>query len=251
MCGIYCSLNQHQHTLPSEATLRRLKRRGPDSYLTIRRVIRGHSGVALCYLTLCSSVLSLRGDHITRQPLQDPFSESLLCWNGEAWKFKGNEVEGNDAQLVFKLLLEAAKGTSSAACAARVDPETSLFRIGAVLSRISGPFAFVFYDSRTQRIFFGRDILGRRALLTTVAGDGSILISSVCDQFHSANWEEVEADGLRVLDLDRMTNLKHFDDDRSQGQRPVVYKPMYIPWSPRESNGSFSENLVYCSYVMS
>ena len=157
---------------------------------------------------------------------------------------------GNDAQLVFNLLLEASNEKPADADAACIDYDPPSRRVLAVLRSISGPFAFLFYDSRAQRIFFGRDILGRRALLTTVRGDGGMQISSVCDDCRPGAWEEVEADGLRVLDIDRTINSKQLADNLSRHHQPPIYKPRYIPWSPRESHASLSNILVLCSYVV-
>jgi asparagine synthetase B (glutamine-hydrolysing) len=39
-------------------------------------------------------------------------------------------------------------------------------RACAVMSRLSGPFAFLLYDCETQHLWFGRDPVGRRSLLT-------------------------------------------------------------------------------------
>ena len=157
---------------------------------------------------------------------------------------------GNDARLVFNLLLEASKEKSAEADAACIDFDPPSGRVLAVLRRISGPFAFLFYDSRAQRIFFGRDILGRRALLNTVGSDGRMLISSVCDDCSSGDWEEVEADGLRILDIDRTINPKRPADNLAQRHQSIAYKPRYIPWSPRGSHASLPNILVLCSYFV-
>ena len=250
MCGIYCSLSHSQHTLPSETALRYLKQRGPDSCLTIRRVVRRQSRSAFCHLTFCSSVLSLRGDYITQQPLEDPSSDSVLCWNGEAWKFEGKVVFGSDAQIVFNHLLEAAEGPPAGASTTSSNTESSLRRILTVLSRISGPFAFLFYDSRAQRVFFGRDILGRRSLLTAVGKDGSMLVSSVRDPSHSDTWEEVEADGLRVINVDPAADRKDLVRDASTSCISFAFVPMLIPWSTTTSDGCLSDDLVSCSNVI-
>ena len=251
MCGIYCSLSHSQHILPSETALQYLKQRGPDSCLTIQRVVRGQLKSAFCHLSFCSSVLSLRGDYTTQQPLEDPSSDSVLCWNGEAWKFEDEFVSGNDAQVVFNRLLEAAKGPPADADTTSSDAESSLRRILIVLSRISGPFAFLFYDSRAQRVFFGRDILGRRALLSAVARDGSMLVSSVRDPFHSDIWEEVEADGLRIINIDPAADRKDLARDPSERCISPAFVPMYIPWSTTTSHRSHSDDLVSCSNIIS
>lgn len=246
MCGIFFSISHHRHVLPSEAELELLKKRGPDSCKTIQRVVHGKSRIAPHYLTFCSTVLSLRGTHLVQQPLQDPSSESLFCWNGEAWSYEGKAIEGNDAQVVFNLLLEAAEGTFPCA-----DGEVPLSRALCVFSKISGPFAFLFYDARSQRIFFGRDVLGRRALLTTITDDGSILISSVGGDSTPNAWEEVEADGIHVIeiDIDCRKNITDITDDFSQNDELLAYEPKQMPWSPGNCDSFASRTLVLSSCV--
>jgi len=72
------------------------------------------------------------------------------------------------------------------------------------LAEISGPYAFVYHDASNGILFFGRDFLGRRSLLTLTTADGDLLISSVAgEQCKSEDppWFEVEADGVYYVDL--------------------------------------------------
>ncbi|KAL8795255.1 MAG: hypothetical protein Q9195_002266 [Heterodermia aff. obscurata] len=230
MCGIYCSISDGQHVLPSKTEIDLLELRGPDLCNTIRRTVNRPSSTGRHYLTFCASVLSLRGSHVVQQPLEDSVSESLLCWNGEAWRYDGKEVQGNDAQLIFHHLLEAAKGASAGPDLATSDRRESLGRVLSVVSMISGPFAFVFYDSRSRRILFGRDILGRRALLTTTAIDGSVIISSVSGDSTSDDWKEVEADGIYIIDIDCRLDPNNiantFSHDTFNGECPPSQLPV-------------------------
>lgn len=66
---------------------------------------------------------------------------------------------------------------------------------------IAGPYALVYFDATAGRVWFGRDVLGRRSLLYKRYGKGweaGFMVASVGD---GDGWEEVEADGLRFLDL--------------------------------------------------
>ena len=249
MCGIYCSISDGQHVLPSETELNLLKVRGPDSCNTIRRTVRGRSSTNRYYLTFCASVLSLRGLQVVQQPLEDPVSESLLCWNGEAWRYAGEEVQGNDAQVIFHLLLEAAKGASAGADGARSDSREAFSRVLSVVSMISGPFAFVFYDSRSKRILFGRDILGRRALLTTTAIDGTVIISSVSGDSTSDGWKEVEADGIYIIDFDCRSDSNDIANTFSHDNARLAQNPKRFPWLPRDCDASLLRTLVLFSCV--
>jgi asparagine synthetase B (glutamine-hydrolysing) len=113
-----------------------------------------------------------------------------LCWNGEAWKIGGIPVEGNDAQAILDLLFEASASTAG-------DVQAVL----DVLLSIQGPFAFVYFDKPARKVYYGRDRLGRRSLLALHSQDGSSLaLSSIADTADS-RWEEVDADGVYVLDL--------------------------------------------------
>jgi hypothetical protein len=135
-----------------------------------------------------STVLALRGDQITVQPLTEPSSGSVLCWNGEAWSIGSNPITGNDGQFLFDLLVEASHTHNSVA--------DSAVAICSILHSVSGPFAFVFVDKIHNQIYFGRDRLGRRSLLYNIDNDStSLCFSSVADP-HRAPWQEVEADAI-------------------------------------------------------
>ena len=252
MCGIYCSLSQSQHILPSATELELLQKRGPDACNTVRRVVPAQDGVTYRYLTFCSTVLSLRGNHVVPQPCEDPFSTSLLCWNGEAWRYDGKDVLGNDAQFIFDLLLESATGTSSGVDPATLASDASMNRVLSVFSKISGPFAFVFYDGRSQRIFYGRDVLGRRTLLTTTASDGSIIISSVCGDSTNTTWGEVEADGIYIFDIvDQKSLSRDVSEVLSQDHEILAAKSERVTWSPRKGDRSQPRQLVLISRIKS
>ncbi|EAS31557.3 cytoplasm protein [Coccidioides immitis RS] len=216
MCGIFFSLSSTEFVHPEEDTQRIVRNRGPDSY-------RAHHACVSCptpsggdeqcdgdadckrYLTFISSVLALRGDHVEAQPLVDPSSQSVLCWNGEAWKISNEIISGNDTHRVFQLFLESVRPsedpTRSYAC------EDPLPRLAHAVSTISGPFSFVFYDGYASRIIYGRDFLGRRSLLTGWDGRGNFKISSVCDGSSSNCFEEVTTDGIHVIHLARGSRI--------------------------------------------
>ena len=203
MCGIFFSLSRHDFVHPDSDTEQLLKNRGPDSLGT--RNIRIHCNPSkpsdetvpstAFHVTFVSTVLSLRGTTLTKQPLQDEPSESILCWNGEAWSIAGQPVASNDSRAVFDALLAPpAEDISDSEMA-------SMEHVVQVLSSVRGPYAFVFYDARNQFIYYGRDCLGRRSLLNKV--DDNFVLSSVCDNHTGEDWEEVDADGIYVLDLKR------------------------------------------------
>lgn len=176
----------------SEDLLSRLSRRGPDHLGHVKVTTRPRDDGSEFRLQFTSSVLALRGDGINKQPFvdysADTAAQRVLCWNGEVWRFDGNPVstDGNDGRMLFKRLI------------ATEDPLS-------VLRTIEGPFAFVFYDGPGGRLAYGRDRLGRRSLLQQTASDGRLTLTSVSDFSTDGNllsvWEEVEADGVYVVDL--------------------------------------------------
>ena len=188
MCGIFCSLGRASFVRPSKKLEESLKCRGPDSQ-SERQVCIQANPCNDHYLHFASTVLALRGDQVQRQPLVDEVSTSILCWNGEAWKVDNTIIRGNDSLCVFQLLLSASKDPS----------EGSSDAVLEVLNKISGPFAFVFYDGRRQRLYYGRDRLGRRSLLRFRNQEAGLQLSSVCDG--TSDWDEVSYDGIQVLNL--------------------------------------------------
>jgi asparagine synthetase B (glutamine-hydrolysing) len=184
-----------------------LKQRGPDNIQQHDLTVHG------VYLTFVSSVLSLRGSNIVSQPLVDNATGSVLCWNGEAWKIDSEPVNGNDSELVFAMLLKAS-----------ADAKGSQFQLIKSMEKIRGPFALVYYDAQSQRLYYGRDCLGRRSLVKTTLSDGAVVISSICDLALNAKWAEVEADGVYVTPISQDSLLKSGPDSFSVHHIPQSYR---------------------------
>jgi asparagine synthetase B (glutamine-hydrolysing) len=208
MCGIFCHLkrngpdNQQFSEIPLQGDQAEfLRQRGPDS-------LDYHSlNVGEYIIFFAASVLSLRSPFV-RQPLVDSNFGSVLCWNGEAWKINDDRLSGNDSSVVFEKLLEA--------CSVNSNPHTEVLRI---LSQIRGPYAFVFYDGSHQELYFGRDVLGRRSLLSRSNGKDSLTISSIGDNASHEGWTEVEADGTYV-----MSSLTSSEPGFSTNHFPLSYE---------------------------
>ena len=240
MCGIFFSCSLKGHVLPGYTLQERLQKRGPDSYATILRsvpsvenVISQHSTSKMhkttYSLAFVSSVLSLRGKSIVKQPLEDPQSGSIFCWNGEAWKYQQGAVESNDTRNLFDILLGAANSRPFIGEHEICSDEPSLTSIINAIGSVSGPHAFIFYDAPRQRVFFGRDVLGRRSLLLNNCSLDNFVISSVGDSSQIDRWNEVEPDGVYMLDLaaNRTASIKMFDTaTRLPGKVHNV-----LPWS--------------------
>jgi asparagine synthetase B (glutamine-hydrolysing) len=197
MCGIYCSISPASHIHSSCETQELLKARGPDIVqdlsISFRRSCSQTSENDQVNIYVLSTVLALRGDHIESQPLKDMLTESFLCWNGEAWKQNSQVVTGNDSQYMFNLLIRACQS----------GPVPSREYVLDALTSIAGPFAFVFYDAISCRLFYGRDHLGRRSLLSRTISNGGMALCSITDGPLSSSWNEVETSGVHVLDLSK------------------------------------------------
>jgi asparagine synthetase B (glutamine-hydrolysing) len=130
-----------------------LHARGPDSFESVTL----ESGLVLS--TFFASVLSLRGDEnenenannvVVRQPLCSKRTGNMLLWNGEI--FGGVALAPHESDT--RALLDLLDGGS--------DDDDSILQ---VLANVDGPHAFCYYDRRNDRLWFGRDRLGRRSLL--------------------------------------------------------------------------------------
>jgi len=212
MCGIFCAVSCHKPIWPSLELQRSLESRGPDSSgkasstFQRQRATSQSSNEPKVYATFFSTVLSLRGPKAVTQPYHPSASEPVFCWNGEAWSINGQPPLENDTAAVWELLNAVAK-LSNATEDRQQEVTRRVLLMAESLSMISGPYAFVFCDSANGLLYFGRDFLGRRSLLTRVTDNGELLISSITDSGMSDGWTEVEADGLYCVDL-----IAHGDD---------------------------------------
>ena len=220
--------------MPDDNLTELLRRRGPDSLHVIQRTATSAPpsldvDTQTNHLAFVSSVLSLRGCNIVTQPLVDESSNSLLCWNGEAWRLNNQGIYENDAHAVFEILLQASPRLSNDS---NILPlyEESLRNVVSAISCISGPYAFVFYDAKYRRVFFGRDSLGRRSLLIRKQANRGITIASVCDGSISGDWAEVEADGIYMLDLDTNARLVNGAVHQIDISEQDPFKVENIPW---------------------
>jgi asparagine synthetase B (glutamine-hydrolysing) len=188
MCGIFCTINRGTVVEPSENVRNLLRQRGPDILDSIVAVPDSLNKSDTVCIHFTASVLALRGDTAVAQPLKDAYNNSVLCWNGEAWKIGEGVVSGNDGILIMGLLSNASR---------QIDSQSSILR---VIEQIRGPFALVYYDGY-GKLYYGRDCLGRRSLMKATLQDGTMILSSVADLSLNVKWAEVDADGLYVIDV--------------------------------------------------
>ncbi|CCG84140.1 protein of unknown function [Taphrina deformans PYCC 5710] len=173
MCGIFFTLSETSAELgEDEVLLDRISRRGPDSLRTCRVVWHNLT------LRFTSSVLHLRGEETVQQPVR--VGQNVLCWNGEAWSGLDLSLSENDTAALSNAL---SKNEDA---------------IARVFEQIRGPYAFVYYQAARGKVWYGRDILGRRSLLTNKLDTGFTL----CSVGHRQNsWSEVDVKGIHCYDL--------------------------------------------------
>ncbi|OAD70289.1 hypothetical protein PHYBLDRAFT_177972 [Phycomyces blakesleeanus NRRL 1555(-)] len=227
MCGILFSISDTRpENSPLWNSLEALNtKRGPDAQQT--HVITIQDQQAQLYLRFFSSVLHLRGDHVVPQPMT-PATGDVLSWNGEI--FGGLEITlgENDTEVLVRRL-------------AGISPtDTSEKAVLDILTQIEGPFAFVFWQAHTNRLWFGRDCLGRRSLLwarSKSLTNKSFMLSSVGPSSASSDsgsdnvvWEEVPADGLYCI---QMEDIETETTDESVFGHPI----RHFSWVQQENSG--------------
>ena len=198
--------------MPSADLLKLLGRRGPDGLkVTHRTILVKASPSADSYrelhLLFAASVLSLRGEELLPQPLQDESTGSLFLWNGEAWSVNGKGFSGNDADYVFRSLLSCVQESHQSGLDFRISHISCLDAVKKVVGSTRGPFSYLFYEATSKCIFYGRDRLGRRSLLYKRESTQGLSISSVSDGLPHAIWEEVDVSGVYMVDLDSERHL--------------------------------------------
>ena len=246
MCGIFFSLSASGSVLPNEETCCLLRKRGPDSF-QVQQVQRGintdQTRSVPTFLTFVSTVLSMRGDQVVAQPLVDTTTESVLCWNGDAWKVAGEPIRGNDTQLIFNLLLQAAKPSYNSGSPTTLDNGSAVQKVVDVISSISGPFSFIFYDAVNAKLYFSRDCLGRRSLLQGLDETGAFKICSLCDGSSSTHFDEVGTAGVHMIDFTHIV----MQDSPTSDTGTTHFKPdsiQILPWENVDSPG----HLVWMSF---
>lgn len=213
-------MSRRLHVPPTQHITDLLAARGPDAQQQVEITITDSNGADAqnTFITCYSTVLQLRGEAAVAQPLQQSKTQSALCWNGEAWTIGGVRVLDNDTDRVFNLL--------STACEQIDAPQdhSQLSRVARSLSRIAGPYAFVYYDELSKELYFGRDFLGRRSLLWSITDDGDILLASATEASPGEAWSEVEADGVYCAHLASYVNQSG-DDSMPWGNFTVSKVP--------------------------
>ncbi|EPE31605.1 Adenine nucleotide alpha hydrolases-like protein [Glarea lozoyensis ATCC 20868] len=244
MCGIHASVSTKEFQGPTDGLKQLLCNRGPDHLGEEEIKFEAEDGTTR-YISFTSTVLALRGGHITTQPFKDSASGCILCWNGEAWAVDSTPVVGNDGKFVFDLLLKASSSNLSST--------ESVDAIVKVLRSISGPFAFVFLDSNHGFMYFGRDCLGRRSLLLNKDTSPLAMELSSCADHLDSNWKEVEADGIYQLSLNVQTGTEETETGSGIPSTQPLFPCQRYSWDAGKSEpklGVFNKAIPNQGYML-
>lgn len=221
MCGIFALLNTNQLFEVAQVCtgiLRELseaiERRGPDycSPIVEHEVRCGLS------LKLKASVLHFRGESLQRQPVIDD-EGNLLMFNGQIYRFANESLDRDISDTEF-LAKELKK----------CDTQRG---VANVFAEIDGPFAFVYLHNKTNSLFYGRDIFGRKSLCSLTNPDKSTLvaISSVATTLQTQSlasldprWDEIDSDAIYCIDFTRQYQPKQ---KRFYWNTDSIYPPTF------------------------
>lgn len=185
-----------------------ISRRGPDLFHLVEKD----------NVLFAGAVLHIQGNELTRQPFVNPLHQTILLWNGEVFGGLQRTPDISDTQMVsteLSLLTESRSHRSI---------EEIGEAIAATLSRIQGPYAFIYYSPTAQAIFYGRDPFGRRSLIalsrrraeqqeTAEGVHNHLLVSSVCLEMEIGkdfSLEELPVSGIFCLPLSSQSQPLHF-----------------------------------------
>lgn len=158
MCGIAGSTRSTRQVL--EAMRDRLRHRGPDGSGLWQEA---EGGMGLVHTRLAVIDLSPGG----AQPMQSDCGRYVIAFNGEIYNFKELRSE-----------LEA-KGESFRSHSDTEVLLALLRREGeAAIPRLSGMFAFAFWDRQEETLLLARDRLGKKPLVYAQLGDRSLSFAS-------------------------------------------------------------------------
>ncbi|VEN57632.1 unnamed protein product [Callosobruchus maculatus] len=110
-------------------------------------------------MLFAASVLWLQGKTPTEQPLED--KESVFIYNGDIFSGIPEQVRDKLGDTIPLLgLIKASENVCFA------------------LSRVAGPYAFIYLDKSRKKLYFGRDLYGRRSLLIGKNGNRFVICSA-------------------------------------------------------------------------
>ncbi|GAA5922140.1 hypothetical protein JCM3775_003504 [Rhodotorula graminis] len=232
MCGIAfavrrtssASSNDGAHARSWDTVVRAVQDRGPDDSRQLGQDVETERGISY-HLDFHASVLHMRGDNLTAQPFVR--DGNVLLWNGEVFDGLKVSPHENDGQKLFEQIQH--HGPS---------------RFFASIRDVEGPYAFIYYEASTSRIYFARDPLGRRSLLfhLPTADSPTFFLASAAPGGESPlqNWTEVATDAVHLIDLrdegllDSLNGRPSFSSvpRRPKGARQESENTLIYPYDP-------------------
>ena len=177
--------------LPLEMFVPQLQRRGPDE--TYFRDVKPNSSTVI---KMCSTLLSMRG--LEPQAANTVMNDNVLLYNGEIYEGFPDHVLNSvstdscskisDGTLMLHYLNELTRNNSDG-----LRPEN--------LDQLRGPWSFVYWHESSQRLYFGRDVLGRRSLMIRTIPGRSIIIASTPPPGKNDGFVESPPNGIGYLDF--------------------------------------------------
>ncbi|KAJ1913041.1 hypothetical protein H4219_005377 [Mycoemilia scoparia] len=222
MCGIQLFISQAGQSPDIQNQLQKLTKeitkansnRGPDYHGQVHTTTNNNT----MDLDFGSHVLYLRGLEVEPQPIQNKnHSQDVFCWNGEIFDDPAIGIHENDGKILFEKLQNALSVTTSSSS------ETTQ-AILTVFENVRGPYAFIFYHERDNRLWFGRDCLGRRSLVWHLPNEKFPVFNS-CDDEQEVDstkfWHEVKAKRIYSLDMNKISDIKKLPFDKINTQIPA------------------------------
>ncbi|CAF3931200.1 unnamed protein product [Rotaria magnacalcarata] len=221
MCGICFCL--HTQLIPLSIDYKPLNARGPDFQTQ-------HGPISLTsnlYVTFAVSVLALRGYKQQQQPFIDE-DGNILLFNGEIYEGTLQiSADDNDGVVLSQHLKQ---------CSTDID-------ICNLISALEGCFAFIYFQKKTNSLYYGRDRLGRRSLLYSTETDPQsnikMILSSV--QLNNLSYSELDSNilhKLTVIEADHTYRIDFIPYVNHSIDR-IIHAPPDILLNELESNSEF------------
>ncbi|XP_034939920.1 asparagine synthetase domain-containing protein CG17486 [Chelonus insularis] len=187
MCGILCCIYQtidknkifeiNKWTTLKEQTAKR----GPDILSTCQITTDHWSG------EFVASVLWMQGSCPTLQPCVDE-EGNILLWNGD----------------IFTGILASNDDCDTLTLSTKLKSQNNVYQ---TLSHIEGPYSFIYFQKKTNTLYFGRDSIGRHSLLINIHVEDESPFLTLCSIAHKniENIIELPAIGIFSMDLNAST----------------------------------------------
>lgn len=160
--------------------------------------IHPHEGVEIF-----SSVLSLR-QPMTEQPLND--ERFILQFNGELYN---DEITSNmnDLNYLHDKLTNEFGGD-----------------VVKTIEKLKGEFAYSIMDKKEQKIYFGKDIIGRKSLCYSLGNSGELYISSCPPKDKEDRTKFIECQSATVYCYDTISQKMEFISQTDNGASTRSFK---------------------------